>query len=145
MNLGDLAVGEKAKVAGYIKGSKTYRGKLMAMGLTKGTDFVITRVAPMGDPVEINVRGFALTLRSVGDVGSIGAAAEEQEVSVGTFLHISFLFCSTSPVRLLLLPYTGRPTLRGQSLPVYGLPAWPTWHLQYSTNWPLLVSILPHP
>ncbi len=35
----------------------------MAMGLTKGTDFVVTRVAPMGDPVEINLRGFALTLR----------------------------------------------------------------------------------
>ncbi len=63
MKLGDLAIGEKAKVAGYIKGSRAYRGKLMAMGLTKGTDFVVTRVAPMGDPVEIKVRDFSLTLR----------------------------------------------------------------------------------
>jgi ferrous iron transport protein A len=63
MKLGDLAVGEKAKVAGYIKGPRAYREKLMAMGLTKGTDFVVTRVAPMGDPVEIKVRDFALTLR----------------------------------------------------------------------------------
>jgi ferrous iron transport protein A len=63
MKIGDLAVGEKARVAGYIKGSTAYREKLMAMGLTKGTDFVVTRVAPMGDPVEIKVRDFALTLR----------------------------------------------------------------------------------
>jgi ferrous iron transport protein A len=33
------------------------------MGLTPGTEFSITRFAPMGDPVEIKLRGFALTLR----------------------------------------------------------------------------------
>ena len=33
------------------------------MGLTKGTEFTVKRVAPMGDPVEINLRGFALSLR----------------------------------------------------------------------------------
>ncbi|NOS73271.1 MAG: ferrous iron transport protein A, partial [Methyloglobulus sp.] len=36
---------------------------LLAMGLTPGTEFSITRFAPMGDPVEIKLRGFALTLR----------------------------------------------------------------------------------
>ena len=62
-NIGDLAVGEKAKVAGYVKGASAYREKLLAMGLTRGTKFTVERVAPLGDPVEIHVRDFALTLR----------------------------------------------------------------------------------
>ncbi len=61
--LGDLSVGEKGRVVGYAKGCKAYREKLLAMGLTKGTEFVVTRVAPLGDPVEISVRGFSLSLR----------------------------------------------------------------------------------
>jgi ferrous iron transport protein A len=61
--LKDMAVGESGTVAGYIKGTSTYREKLLAMGLTKGTQIKIERIAPMGDPVEIQVRGFALSLR----------------------------------------------------------------------------------
>lgn len=61
--LADLAIGQTGTVVGFSKGSKLYRQKLMAMGLVKGTEFSITRVAPMGDPVEIEVRGFALSLR----------------------------------------------------------------------------------
>ena len=62
-NIGDLSVGEKGKVAGFVKGASAYREKLLAMGLTRGTQFIVERVAPLGDPVEIHVRGFALTLR----------------------------------------------------------------------------------
>jgi ferrous iron transport protein A len=36
---------------------------LLAMGLTRGTEFKITRFAPLGDPIEIKLRGFSLTLR----------------------------------------------------------------------------------
>jgi len=61
--LHDMAVGETGKVAGYVKGISAYREKLLAMGLTKGTSFTVERIAPMGDPVEIQVRGFALSLR----------------------------------------------------------------------------------
>ena len=61
--LGDLDVGNKGKVIGFVKGATAYREKLLAMGLTRGTEFVVKRVAPLGDPVEINVRGFALSLR----------------------------------------------------------------------------------
>lgn len=61
--LQDLAVGESGKVSGYVKGPSVYREKLLAMGLTKGTSFTVARIAPMGDPVEIQVRGFALSLR----------------------------------------------------------------------------------
>ena len=63
IHLRDLNVGEKCKVIGFKKGATAYREKLLAMGLTKGTEFTVERVAPMGDPVEINLRGFALSLR----------------------------------------------------------------------------------
>ncbi|MBC2693808.1 MAG: ferrous iron transport protein A [Desulfobacteraceae bacterium] len=61
--LGDLDVGNKGKVIGFVKGATAYREKLLAMGLIRGTEFVVKRVAPLGDPVEINVRGFDLSLR----------------------------------------------------------------------------------
>lgn len=61
--LNDMAVGESGTVVGYVKGTSAYREKLLAMGLTKGTAFIVERIAPMGDPVEIHVRGFALSLR----------------------------------------------------------------------------------
>ena len=62
-HLGQLSVGEKAVVKGFVTGQKEYRAKLLAMGLTKGVTLEITRVAPLGDPLEISVRGFSLSLR----------------------------------------------------------------------------------
>lgn len=65
--LKDLEVGAKGKVTQYEKTDdkqkKTYRRKLLAMGLTPGTEFSVSRIAPLGDPVEILVRGFKLSLR----------------------------------------------------------------------------------
>ena len=61
--LEDLSVGRTGKVLGFAAGSAQYRKKLLAMGLIKGTEFQVVRVAPMGDPVEIKVRGFSLSLR----------------------------------------------------------------------------------
>lgn len=67
MTLKDLQVGDRAKVAGFLEPSSTggnaYRRKLLSMGLTPGAEVSVTRVAPMGDPVEIRVRGFALSVR----------------------------------------------------------------------------------
>lgn len=63
MNLRDLQVGDSGRVAGFEEGGRSYRRKLLAMGLTPGTVFNVTRVAPLGDPVEIAVRGFRLSLR----------------------------------------------------------------------------------
>ena len=65
VTLQEMAVGDTGVVAGYAKGSTAYREKLLAMGLTRGTEFVVERIAPMGDPVEIQVRGFSLSLRKV--------------------------------------------------------------------------------
>ena len=59
----DLRVGERARVVGFTEGGKAYRRKLLSMGLTPGVEIAVIRVAPMGDPVEIRVRGFALSLR----------------------------------------------------------------------------------
>jgi ferrous iron transport protein A len=63
LNLKQLSVGDSARVAGFGEGSRTYRRKLLSLGLTPGTELTVTRCAPMGDPVEIRVRGFSLSLR----------------------------------------------------------------------------------
>jgi len=63
VNLKDMAVGDLGQVVGFEAAGRGYRKKLLAMGLIPGTEFGITRVAPMGDPVEIQVRGFKLSLR----------------------------------------------------------------------------------
>ncbi|CCG39983.1 FeoA family protein [Magnetospirillum molischianum] len=59
----DLKPGDAARITGFAKGDRDYRQRLLAMGLTPGVAFQVTRVAPLGDPVEISVRDFTLTLR----------------------------------------------------------------------------------
>lgn len=61
--IGELAVGDRGRVLGLGKGERAYRQRLLAMGLTPGTEFTLTRLAPLGDPVEISVRGYAMSLR----------------------------------------------------------------------------------
>ncbi|HSM27610.1 MAG TPA: FeoA family protein [Thioalkalivibrio sp.] len=65
LNLKDMAVGDTGRVIGFGDGNLAYRRKLLSMGLTPGVEFRVTRRAPMGDPVEIRVRGFRLSLRKV--------------------------------------------------------------------------------
>jgi ferrous iron transport protein A len=60
--LSSLAPGASAKVS-EIKLTGTGRGRLMEMGLLVGTPVELIRFAPLGDPVEIKVRGYHLTLR----------------------------------------------------------------------------------
>ena len=54
---------ESAEIVGYEGTDIIYRKKLLSMGLTKGTVFTLRKIAPLGDPVEIEVRGFYLSLR----------------------------------------------------------------------------------
>lgn len=63
MNFHDLKIGQRARVKAYAQGDKVYRQRLTAMGILPGTEFVVTRIAPLGDPIEIEIRGFALSLR----------------------------------------------------------------------------------
>ena len=62
-HLGQLSIGEKAVITGFVDGQKEYRARLLAMGLTKGIELELTRVAPLGDPLEISICGFSLSLR----------------------------------------------------------------------------------
>ncbi|MFM7716053.1 MAG: ferrous iron transport protein A [Microcystis sp.] len=61
--LREIPIGKVGKVVGYDRALRGYKGKLLSMGLTPGTEFTVIRVAPLGDPVEIRVRGFHLSLR----------------------------------------------------------------------------------
>jgi ferrous iron transport protein A len=61
--LKDLSIGDSAEITGYAAGDAGYRAKLLSMGLTRGTVLTLKKIAPMGDPVEIEVRGFSLSLR----------------------------------------------------------------------------------
>ena len=58
-----LQPGDKGNVLGYSEGNTPYRSKLLAMGLAPGVPFRVVRNAPLGDPVEIQVNGFHLSLR----------------------------------------------------------------------------------
>lgn len=59
----DLKPGETAQVTGFDVTEKAYRSRLGAMGLTKGAEIKFIRAAPMGDPVEIEIRGYKLSIR----------------------------------------------------------------------------------
>ncbi|MCU0535235.1 MAG: ferrous iron transport protein A [Hydrococcus sp. Prado102] len=63
IHLQDLSVGMRGRVVGYEQFGSGYKRKLLSMGLTPGIEFKVIRHAPLGDPVEIEVRGFKLSLR----------------------------------------------------------------------------------
>ena len=62
MTLKDAKVGTTGVVS-KIEGDGAYKRRIMDMGITKGCEIFIRKVAPLGDPVEITVRGYELSLR----------------------------------------------------------------------------------
>lgn len=58
----EAKIGETLKVV-RITGTGAVKRRIMDMGLTRGTEFFVRKVAPLGDPVEITVRGYELSLR----------------------------------------------------------------------------------
>lgn len=62
MTLGEARGGSSVRVLG-VEGDGAYKRRIMDMGLTKGTVLFIRKVAPLGDPVEITVRGYELSVR----------------------------------------------------------------------------------
>lgn len=62
MTLGEAKV-KSTVIVSKIEGDKDYKRRIMDMGITKGTELYIRKVAPLGDPVEITVRGYELSLR----------------------------------------------------------------------------------
>ena len=60
--LRNIAVGETAKVK-RLHGEGALKRRIMDMGITKGSQVYVLKVAPLGDPVEITIRGYELSLR----------------------------------------------------------------------------------
>ena len=60
--LRNIAVGETAKVK-RLHGEGALKRRIMDMGITKGSQVYVRKVAPLGDPVEITIRGYELSLR----------------------------------------------------------------------------------
>ena len=60
--LRETKIGETVKIV-KLHGEGAVKRRIMDMGLTKGTEVYIRKVAPLGDPVEITVRGYELSLR----------------------------------------------------------------------------------
>ena len=60
--LKDAKIGETVRVA-RLNGEGAVKRRIMDMGITKGVEIFVRKVAPLGDPIEITVRGYELSLR----------------------------------------------------------------------------------
>jgi ferrous iron transport protein A len=60
--LKDVKCGQGAIVS-RLHGSGAVKRRIMDMGITRGTEIFVRKVAPLGDPIELNVRGYELSLR----------------------------------------------------------------------------------
>jgi ferrous iron transport protein A len=83
MHLSEIQTGQIVQVVG-IAGQSSFRRRLMELGLVPGTRVELLRVAPLGDPVELLVRGASLSIRkaeaSVIEVAALGSVAVENSV-----------------------------------------------------------------
>ena len=62
MTLNELEIGKTAKVVRLL-GEGAVKRRIMDMGITKGTAVTLRKIAPLGDPIEVTVRGYELSLR----------------------------------------------------------------------------------
>ena len=60
--LKEIKCGQTVKVK-KVEGEGAVRRRILDMGITKGSEVYVRKVAPLGDPIEINIRGYELTLR----------------------------------------------------------------------------------
>jgi len=60
--LRDIKVGESATVK-RLHGAGAVKRRIMDMGITKGVEILVRKVAPLGDPIELNLRGYELSIR----------------------------------------------------------------------------------
>lgn len=60
--LKDAKIGETVRVR-KLRGEGAVKRRIMDMGITKGTEIYVRKVAPLGDPMEVTVRGYELSLR----------------------------------------------------------------------------------
>jgi len=62
-SLKELKPGEKSVITKVLGDKSAVRRRLMDMGVTRGAEVLVRKVAPLGDPIEVNIRGYELTLR----------------------------------------------------------------------------------
>ena len=62
MKLNEVEVGSTVTVK-KIEGDGAYKRRIMDMGITKGVEIYVRKVAPLGDPIEVTVRGYELSIR----------------------------------------------------------------------------------
>lgn len=60
--LRETAIGKTVKIV-RVHGEGAVRRRIMDMGITKGTEVTVRKVAPLGDPIEVTVRGYELSIR----------------------------------------------------------------------------------
>ncbi|RLI22264.1 hypothetical protein DRO47_02800 [Candidatus Bathyarchaeota archaeon] len=77
LRLSDLKVGEKGVVSRVV-GDRATRRRLLDMGLTRGTEVVVVRKAPLGDPIELLLKGYNLSLRK-SECENVYVLVEEEE------------------------------------------------------------------
>ncbi|CEG55884.1 FeoA family protein [Legionella fallonii] len=63
MQISDLVQGDRVRLVDFGSTESQYRRRLLSLGVTRGVEFSVVRMAPLGCPVQIEVRGTSLTLR----------------------------------------------------------------------------------
>lgn len=63
MYITELEAGDKVRLIDFGATEPQYRRRLLSLGVTRGIEFLVVRIAPLGCPVQIDVRGTSLTLR----------------------------------------------------------------------------------
>ncbi|MFA5167372.1 MAG: FeoA family protein [Candidatus Omnitrophota bacterium] len=63
LSIGQMKEKQKGRIKGFASCEPAYRKRLLAMGLMKETEFTVIRKAPLGDPIEIRIKDYNLSLR----------------------------------------------------------------------------------
>jgi ferrous iron transport protein A len=63
LSVQQLAIGQTATIIGF-RDASAYVARLQSLGLVRGTQFEVVRTAPLGDPIELKLRGFRLAIRA---------------------------------------------------------------------------------
>lgn len=63
MRITELVKGDRVRLVNFGETDRVYRRRLLSLGITRGVELSVVRVAPLGCPVQVEVRGTALTLR----------------------------------------------------------------------------------
>ena len=62
-HMSDLVLGQRARILGVHNENKALRRRMLDMGITKGVEIEIKKIAPLKDPIDIQIRGYELCLR----------------------------------------------------------------------------------